>query len=631
MTNNVYDIERQSVEDMFKEHSRYVIPPYQRNYAWDDDNAIQLWDDLSTVNSMSERGSTPNNLLGAMVLIDSTSRPGEVQEIEVVDGQQRLATLSMIFAIIRTYVKRFSDLGSNPLNQIINELVEDLDSILIVKNKPRIQLGDVDKDLFEQLVRNENPNYVEFCKDVRDKYAEKKRLADSHNLLIKNYKTLFAKIELWADENNAKPNDDVSQSTTAILAIKKLICNMQKKNNFAYISVRERGRAYKIFKTFNSLGQQLLQADLIKSDLISKLPNSDQNDIKIKWNKIFNEQAKDPDGLIYESLLARNPVGYIQTPRNKITTDNLFDITDKTCKSPSDVKNYVDELKTDVRFLKNMDYPEDLPDDDASRRLKVCFYGISLLNARYIRVPILAAHRKWKCDAEFLELAECLLIFFFKFRFISEKSVDEIRRISREVSRKINDGKPLSEIIDFILVNRTGPRPEPRISDEEFEKNFKRRVFKLTTKPAKYILASLETHIRSDGHEFDHFQYNFELEHILPRNHQKWNEEEFFKGYKLDDKDIEKFKNRLGNLTLLSKKWNIGVGKKTFMEKNREGKMGYAKSDFQLNQKYLKDYSEWTANNLEARERDICRLATATWSLDRYNKHFKDTTIKYSK
>ncbi len=622
MSEEDYDVVRSSIKDMFSGEKGYIIPPYQRNYAWDDDKATHLWDDLSSMIEPSDIDTMSSNLLGAMVILYNRGDPSK----EVVDGQQRLATLSLIFAAIRAYAHKFEDLKSDALRQTIDKLVERLNKILMIRpNEPRVQLGEIDRKLFKKLVMNVDTDYEAFCKKQTQDFADgKKRLADSHDLLIKNYKILFQEIEGWLKKNNATAvNMSEADSTSAIHKIEGLLEELLEKNHFAHIQVHKRGLAYKIFKTFNSLGQELLQADLIKSHLISKLhPNKAKQDIiRTDWEKIFDERVRDPDNLIYESLLVSqyriNDIG-----TKKIAIDNLYGIIDEICNNHNSIENYVEELNNDAKFLKMMDYPDDLPDDEKYDKLKSYFYGIHLLNARYIRVPILAAFRKWDGldDPNFQELVECLLIFFFKFRFINEGSIDSIRRISRDITKKImKDESDFSQIIAHILVDSTGgPTPIRRINDKIFKENFQRRMFKLNTKAAKYILTSLEVDTRKTK-EFGHIRYNIELEHILPKSHKKWNVKEFFRGAGKNVDDIEKFKNRLGNLTLLTRKWCAGAGRKPFSFK----KEYYKTSDFKINPEFL-NYEDWTAVNLIDRENRLCDRAEVIWSLTKYDKYLND-------
>lgn len=609
MSNGDYDVWRASIQSMFSEDVRYVIPAYQRDYAWEDDDAIRLWDDLSGTDSGS---SGSNNLLGAMVLLNK-------KRMEIVDGQQRLATLSLMFAAIRAYVYRFSDLSDGGLKLTIERTKKELDDLLTAYNEPRVTLGETDRKLFKKIVESTDTNYNAFCKELKKEWGGSKET--SHANLIDNYKLLSKKIENWANENNAGVGDNVEGSTAALHRINDLVRNICQHNHFARIQVSSRPLAYKIFKAFNSTGVELDQADLIKSALMERLDcdNKKQTEIKKDWDDVFDGVQK-PDRLIYESLSAQHLSGKISPKEKNVTMTNLFDIIANTYNTPKEIEGYISELCKDVTLLKWLDDPDDIREHEA---LKSSFYGIEYLGARYIRIPILVAYRKWGMDdPRFQDLVECLLVFFFKFRFINEGSIDEIRRISKDVSRMIAT-EDFSRIISSILVNDKGEKPDWRIDEEMFAERLTNKMYKLSPGPAKYILSTLETGIRKGVNEFEHFRYDFELEHILPVKHQRnWDKDEFFKGYSDENKDIERFKSRLGNLTLLAKKWNRGLSMKSFKDKKND-KNGYAASEFEINQKHLKDYPEWTAVNVIDREKKLLDMAGKAWSLAKYDKYIK--------
>ena len=396
-------------------------------------------------------------------------------------------------------------------------------------------------------------------------------------------------------------------------------------NDFAFVVAPDRHLAYRIFNTFNTRGLKLNQADLIKSHLLSKTTDDPglKKSVQAEWPKIFNEDLDDHDKFLYESISSRNPSGSIN--HLKITQDNLYRIIDKEIKSTKDIKMWLDNFKHDAAFLKIMDHPEDLPPEQRYDRIRSDFYGIQTLKARYIRVPILTAYRIWKdvTKKEFQELVECLLIFFFRFKFINDGTAEDVRSIANKVTRDLEAGKPISNIVYHILVNEDVPgRPTKRISDENFKDTFKKKMYKTQKSVAKYVLASIEMTLRrNEGKEKAYIEYNFEVEHILPRNHGKyWQGEKFLDNEESDD-GISKYKDRIGNLTILSSKWNRGLGAKKFQDK-RDHKKGYANSDFMINQ-YLKKCKDWTATEVSNREDSLGDIAEDAWSLDRYDKYLK--------
>lgn len=624
MPDEDYDIDRRSVHNLFQGSRKFKVPSYQRSYSWDDDNANRLWADLYEI-SIQSGNDVGTNLLGAMVVLDRDEKG-----FEVVDGQQRLATLSLIFSSIRRYIIKLNEdtktEKSNAAQLVFKNQISKIDNFLNTSNgEPRVILGTIDSDLFKKIVTNKDTNYENFCKSLTSEFSNgKKRLLPSHELLIKNYKALCRLIEQDLSKkfmlNESEEKIDEEKIIKFLQLMNDLIENITQRNHFAFIKVKNRYIAFKIFSTFNFLGQKLFQKDLIKSHLVGILEKNDgkKETMLHNWNDIFDERLEDPDTFLYESFLANHPSGKVGDI--KITKENLYKIVDKNYNTPLEIESYVRILVNDAKFLKNLDHPDDLPNDEKYDKLRNDFYGIQYLNARYIRVPILAANNHWGGmeNKEFKELVDCLLIFFFKFKFINDKTAEDVRRISSNVTKKIADGEKFHNIIEYILVDDDLPHgPELRIDEETFKKEFSKKMFKLTTKVAKYVLSTLEIKCRENKE--DKSLPSFELEHILPKSHTKyWNEEEFLAG--MTDEDIKRFKNRLGNLTLLSPKWNRGAGAREFSVKKEKR---YSKSSFLINQKYLSKCQKWTSEELLERENKLCELAFKTWLLNHYDAYLE--------
>ncbi len=619
-----YDIYRKSIRDLFSGSRKYIIPAYQRRYSWTKDNAEQLFDDMIDTGK-----HYPSNLLGAMVVMTTK----DSDKLEVVDGQQRLATLSLLFCAIRTYMYQFNDVTSPGAPPVILGAIEKLDDLLQVEsNDARVRMGENDRDLFRVIICNKNSDYKGFCKELEQKFQKSKKISISHSLMINNYRSLCEKVEDWINAQfQIKQNDkpfDVNTFNAGIQELGKTVDNMIVNNHFASIQVTTRHVAYKIFNTFNSLGQTLQQADLIKSHLLSQTHKHEsvQQDIRAAWLDIFDESLGKHDDFLYASLSSRNPSGAKEGI--SISMSNLYRIIESTVNGVKQVCDFIEDLKTDAKYFKQIQYPEDMDNSKKYAQLKSNFYGMQLLTTTYIKVPILAAYRDWENNhfEDLNTLVDCLLIFFFKFKFINDGTAENVRSIANTVTKMIIEKKDIDKILYHILMNADVPGgPAKRIDSENFQKNFSRKMFKLTSNNAKYILTSIETYLRKmNPSEYPNLNflnfinYNVELEHILPKNHAKyWPEKQF---QPVDP--INNYKNRLGNLTLLSSQWNKSLRNKDFITK-KTSEHGYAKSAFLINKRFLQDYGSWTAPNLEDREEQLCRLAPSVWDLDKYDKYLK--------
>ena len=108
------------------------------------------------------------------------------------------------------------------------------------------------------------------------------------------------------------------------------------------------------------------------------------------------------------------------------------------------------------------------------------------------------------------------------------------------------------------------------------------------------------------------------LEHILPKNTQNWDQNEFFKNYPRSDMKMDDFVERLGNFTLLHDAVNKKLQNATFkIKKNGSNdKPGYVKSKLNINKQTVCNYDEWTALVIEEREKELAKHASVVWDLD---------------
>ena len=521
-----------------------------------------------------------------------------------------------------------------------------LDDLLKVSGsngeKTRVKLSEQDSDLFQEIINNKDPDYASFCKKLKKRHrGNRKRIVESHALMIDNYAKLCDKAKSWIEDHAPlKKSIDDNDGEEFARAVHKLIDqikNMAESNNFAFVVVTNKIYAHKIFTALNSLGVELDQADLIKSHLLNRAKSNSniESNVNRKWAKIFDEELNKRDRFLYESISSRYPTGKVDNI--KITQDNLYRIVDSIVRTPSDVQKWLNMLEEDAEFLKIMDYPDDLKEDQKDKinrydKIKSDFYGIKVLNARHIRVPILAAYRKWNGyeDSRFQKLVDCLLIFFFRFKLISGGTAEDVRSIVNRVTRDIHDGKSISKIIYRILVNENvSGDPVKRLNDDKFKDEFKEKAYKMASNDARYVLGSIELFLRrQEESPYAYFDYNFELEHILPKHHTKYWDTKKFLNENVDD-GINKYKDRLGNLTILSAAWNRGLASKGFNAKKDDDK-GYSKSIFRINA-YLKKLNEWTAREVSAREDHLADIAKNAWSLKAYNKDLKEEGYKDKK
>ena len=213
--------------------SRLAVPPYQRSYAWAEKNITQLFRDLSTALVEQEQ----EYFLGSIVLIDS---PGD--RPFVVDGQQRLATITILLAAIRDY---FDEKGDQRSQNIERDYLLNID-LRTQEPAAKLRLNETDNDFFFKRVLTKST-------DARRK---EKPTKESHDRIADGVRLAASQIKQIADSTNdpsARLIDWVEYIMTKARVIR--------------IQVPDSANAFRIFETLNDRGLKLALSDLLKNYL----------------------------------------------------------------------------------------------------------------------------------------------------------------------------------------------------------------------------------------------------------------------------------------------------------------------------------------------------------------------------
>ena len=283
-----YCIEAKNLKNVLS--LQFHIPEYQRDYSWNKDNAQKLWDDVL---SNSEDGY----LLGSIVVIKNGKK------YDIVDGQQRLVTLTLMFCAIRDYLHE-KIANKSPSRE---SLIDGVNSRIA-----KIQLNTTDSSIFQKIC--DNVGDIDH-KKIRDTSTQ---LSKSQKKIIDNYKYFYNKF----DEYCTQKFDFVNKSAENIETIRKKIEEISDGIIFSFIIALKEDHAFQIFDALNTTGEKLTQANIIKNYLV-KISGENKEENKKRWEKILSEiSVNDHDGFLYESLVSRNVDAKIHISSNGKTTIN---------------------------------------------------------------------------------------------------------------------------------------------------------------------------------------------------------------------------------------------------------------------------------------------------------------------
>ncbi len=282
---------------------KYIVPRFQRDYAWDIEQWEDLWSDITTL------GDEGFHYMGYIVL-----QQKEQYQYEVIDGQQRLVTLSIIVLAAMKAIKDMIARGEDE-----EENRERLDEITkkFVGNKNLVSLKVTSK---LELNRNNNKYFQRICSDLE---APNNRGMTATNKLIKKCFSYFCKKEF------GPTGADVAQ----------FIVSFSSSMVFTKIIVQDDLNAYKVFETLNARGVQLSTPDLLKNYLFSivtkneNIDDDELNDLDEQWSEIISELG--------ESNVSDYVRYHHNSQRKMMTKNDLFSAMRKVVQKPEEAYEYL--------------------------------------------------------------------------------------------------------------------------------------------------------------------------------------------------------------------------------------------------------------------------------------------------
>jgi len=519
--------------------SYYQIPDYQRPYSWEDEQVEQLWDDIySAIKSKEE-----SYFLGVMILIKTKKG-----YFEVVDGQQRLTTLTILFCVIR-------DLYGDRLNRLDKELMNSIKDAIqsLVKGKHRLKL--ITQLHYQNEFEQEILNRVNFPTTVLTKKQREQNKFINTALIFKQ------KLEEIEKKGGIKE-------------IKRFAEFLLKNVEMVTITCMKPNYAIKLFQILNTRGLDLTPADLVKSYLYSKLDEERERQQFIStWREIetLSNQMKEniTDLLTYYEyyLLAQNP--------KRSLYEELANKFKK--RSPNEI---IYEFKKFIDFF----------DEICQTENKLMYSFWYLPNQVFWKAILITA--KYENYQKFKQLCEILRKCYYCY-WIAGYTTSKIKQLSFNIIGWIKEKRSLEDIKNEI---------EAKMNTDDVIKWMKESLNedvygKSWLKPL-LILIEYEQTDDSKITYVNPWERNLHVDHILP---QKWNSVKDWK-MKWNEEQAKKWINKLGNLTLLSGRKNIRASNSSFGEKKKiyKGKGLDGTTAFLITQRII-DEKDWTEENVKKR------------------------------
>jgi uncharacterized protein with ParB-like and HNH nuclease domain len=557
--NNLLDTSTVSLSDIIGNGKVYKVPSYQRDYSWKQDHWEDLWADILTV-----LNGDSIHYMGSIVLQNKGDK-----KYSVIDGQQRLSTLTLI---VLATIKTIQTLIDNNIDKDNN-----IERISLLTKK---FLGDKDPGSLTysaKLELNENNNsFFQTHLMVFRKPLNEKTLGDSDKLLWQAYNFLLGKIA--AHFHNNENGEDLANFLNKQVAERMM---------FIQIVVEDELSAYTVFETLNSRGVSLTVTDLLKNYLFSLSTKVDLEHVKEKWRKIVDTVGLDNfPAFLRHYWISRNKL---------IRQEYLFRAMKDVVKTSPKVIELLDELERNAQLynaLSNSSDPFWIGQKDQKKRVK----EIELFKEKQA-LPLLLASYNYLTDEEFTKVLRIVSVITFRYTIIGGLHTNLKEDIYNKAAIKISSKEltTASSIAKEVKALYT--------SDKDFKNDFSTTVIstKRNKKLVRYILFEIENHLAQTDTDYEDSPAT--IEHILPENAG----DEWVVNFPVSIQ--ESLVYRLGNYTLLEDDKNRECGTKNFEAK----KAIYQTSQYLMPKQIVAP--DWTPNTLDSRQTKLADYATTSWRL----------------
>lgn len=568
---------------------RFVIPVYQRPYSWGEEQCRQLWDDILYVGNRPQ----DRHFTGSVVWVqDGTFSASGIQPMLLIDGQQRITTITLIIAALAEYSRKHPDAA---LRFSYNEIMQRgylVDTFRQGEDRYKLTLTRGDKKTLESIVEN----LVDADHPIDEESTK----------LIANYEFFSKRIEALEDPNIVW--DGIQRLDAVSISLDANQDNPQL-----------------IFESMNSTGKDLSSADLIRNFVLMGLPREKQDALYLNhWRNIELTLGADTYEDTFDEFL-RNYLTVLYAPEPLVKRDIYHIFKRHVFDHGYDKDNrIVDLLKEMERFA---DYYSRITrgteTDPARRRL---LDGLRKLDTTVVNPLLLSFYddyyQKAFSDDDFRRMLEITESYVFR-RSICDVATNSLNKFLTSVIAKLNkaqdEGGDYVEAFEAYLMLEAGTARRFPDNAEFFNALTTRNAYHY--RRSLYLLSNLENmHHTKDPLNLSNG--SFTIEHVMPQNALAAS------GWKsdlagIDEETFETLLNNLGNLTLSA--YNSELSDDSFQEKKQRYVGGYSK-DYLVISDAMRKADCWGENQIKARAKELAHEAEKRW---RYLSIDADTAKNY--
>lgn len=564
---DAFNSQSRSVGDLLgsNQRPRIIVPTFQRGYSWETKHVGSFWRDIIEFQVESRQVNGPERYFLGPIVTRQTSK----DELQLLDGQQRLATATILCSVIRDVARSLSiTAASNLARDIQVQTIQKEDD-----GPYSLQLGAMDNLYFNETIQCDPPN-------------AKSPSIRSHRK-IKAARDLLHEV-VRTEIGNQEPS-------RAVLTLKKLWQTIRTDLVMACIPVDSERDAFRIFETLNDRGLRLSVPDLLLNYLMRVAdPESDREQIRKLWDGMLEEMGKrDINRFLRHMWVSK----YGDLKSQDLFSALKAHIEKKSIGSLDFTRACSDECERYVQLLEA---------DDAVGCAKVVVKSLLQELDFQSALPLLLSTYFHFDKANFEKVVRWVLVFVTRYSLVMNLDPSGLETTFYGLARDVR--KNMTTKPAMAVPKCMGLIKDALVKAAPNEESVLVAVDSLVLPPdgAKYVLSRIANRMESSTKETKIDEAN--LEHIFPKSPEddEW-------GGKANHAILEPYLWHIGNLTVLGERLNKKAANKEFAEKRAY----YEKAtELKISQQVAKDYTAWDMVSIKNRAKKLSKYITEIWNFD---------------
>lgn len=547
---------------------QFIVPIFQRNYSWQKSQYEQLWFDILRASKFKEK---QNHFIGSIVYIDMGTPAGRPQQLLLIDGQQRLTTISILLCAIKDYVQKF-----NLETKLIN--------LAKIKNQFLYNSDEIDEDRYKLLLNvQDKETYIKLIDNTI--FTVNKPATN----IIKCYEFFYERIEDFI-----KQHGQIDEIYAGIFKLSLVSISLDKDSDNPQM----------IFESMNSTGKDLSQTDLLRNYLLMDLTPEKQTRLyKTYWKPmeelfgedIYKNDLNKFDYFIRDFLTLKSDTGYICKINNVYENFKRYYL-DNNCEKFTVLK----DLFTYAKYYACIDLLQENDDE-----LKLYWQEFKKLDSHVVYPFLLKLYddynRQILIKEDFKKILQVVISYLWR-RAICEIPTNSLSKTFAILYQAVDKDDYVNSVIKAFVF---------KSSYKRFPSDYEVRE-KLQTKDIyhfrlrKYLLEALENYYHKEPIDLN--TANYTIEHIMPQNIEhnlSWQQmlgEDWQEVHSL-------YLHTLGNLTITG--YNAEMSNKSFWEKVN-GESGFKHSHLKLNES-IAQCDVWNKKAIQRRTNILTDIILKIW------------------